>query len=73
MSDYTLNQREPLPVEQLPDEWDRLDKYYMQLADVTQGAGYDKGSFTGKSIGFSVCAAQLRASLAKEKSDESKS
>jgi hypothetical protein len=70
MSDtFTLNQKDPLPLDKLADEWDRLDKYYMQLAEVAQGAGYDKGSFTGKSIGFSICAAQLRASLAASERD----
>jgi hypothetical protein len=54
----------PVPLDKLAEEWDRLENYYTQLADAAQGAGYDKGSFQGKAIGISICAAQLRRVLA---------
>ncbi len=54
----------PVPLGKLAEEWDRLENYYTQLADAAQGAGYDKGSFQGKAIGISICAAQLRKALA---------
>jgi hypothetical protein len=59
------DESQSVPLEKLPAHWDGLEAYYQRLADDLNGEhpGYDHGSFTGKAIGISICAAQLKAAI----------
>ena len=60
MTQSAAEWKPPATLEALAEEWDKLERYYQDLAN-TQPANYCGGSFQGKAIGISICAAQLRA------------